>query len=58
MGEETGATVITPAMLQEEEQIEAEGIEKERQIIEKVTGVLAVSCLRALWSCAHKTAIY
>ncbi|XP_062989268.1 lymphoid-specific helicase [Elgaria multicarinata webbii] len=35
MGEEIGATVITPAMLQEEEALEAEGREKERQIMEK-----------------------
>ncbi|XP_066478719.1 lymphoid-specific helicase [Tiliqua scincoides] len=35
MGEETGTTVITPAMVKEEEQLEAEGMEKERQIIEK-----------------------
>lgn len=37
MGEETGTAVITPAMIKEEEQLEAEGIENERQIIEKVT---------------------
>ncbi|XP_053168110.1 lymphoid-specific helicase isoform X2 [Hemicordylus capensis] len=35
MDKQTGATVITAAMLQEEEQLEAEGMEKERQIMEK-----------------------
>ncbi|XP_034993732.1 lymphoid-specific helicase isoform X1 [Zootoca vivipara] len=35
MGAEAGATEITAAMLQEEKQLEAEGIEKERQIMEE-----------------------
>uniref|UniRef100_A0A670I5E4 Helicase, lymphoid specific n=1 Tax=Podarcis muralis TaxID=64176 RepID=A0A670I5E4_PODMU len=35
MGAEAGATEITAAMLQEEKQLEAEGIEEERQIMEK-----------------------
>lgn len=30
--------VITPAMLEEEEQLEAAGLERERQMLEKVTG--------------------
>jgi len=36
MGEQ--AEVITPAMLKEEEQLEAAGLEKERQMLEKVRG--------------------
>lgn len=35
MGEQA---VITPAMLAEEEQLEAAGLEKERQMLEKVSG--------------------
>lgn len=35
MGEQA---VITPAMLAEEEQLEAAGLEKERQMLEKVRG--------------------
>ena len=36
MGEQE--VVITPAMLAEEEQLEAAGLEKERQMMEKVRG--------------------
>ncbi|NWH43393.1 HELLS helicase, partial [Fregata magnificens] len=35
MGEQAEAAVITPAMLKEEEQLEAAGLEKERQMLEK-----------------------
>ncbi|XP_058697720.1 lymphoid-specific helicase isoform X3 [Poecile atricapillus] len=35
MGEQAEATVITPAMLKEEEQLEAAGLEQERQMLEK-----------------------
>ncbi|XP_054238720.1 lymphoid-specific helicase isoform X2 [Indicator indicator] len=35
MGEQAEAAVITPAMLKEEEQLEAEGLEKERQMLER-----------------------
>uniref|UniRef100_A0A8C3DBX8 Proliferation-associated SNF2-like protein n=1 Tax=Corvus moneduloides TaxID=1196302 RepID=A0A8C3DBX8_CORMO len=35
MGEQAEAAVITPAMLQEEEQLEAAGLEQERQMLEK-----------------------
>lgn len=38
MGEQTEAAVITPAMLKEEEQLEAAGLEQERQMLEKVRG--------------------
>lgn len=38
MGEQAEAAVITPAMLQEEEQLEAAGLEQERQMLEKVRG--------------------
>lgn len=38
MGEQAEAAVITPAMLKEEEQLEAAGLEKERQMLEKVRG--------------------
>lgn len=38
MGEQAEAAVITPAMLEEEEQLEAAGLEKERQMLEKVRG--------------------
>lgn len=36
MGEQAEAAVITPAMLKEEEQLEAAGLEKERQMLERV----------------------
>lgn len=36
MGEQAEAVVITPAMLKEEEQLEAAGLEQERQMLEKV----------------------
>nr|XP_048713927.1 lymphoid-specific helicase isoform X2 [Caretta caretta] len=35
MGEQAEAAVITPSMLEEEEQLEAAGMEKERQMLEK-----------------------
>ncbi|NXE60027.1 HELLS helicase, partial [Calcarius ornatus] len=35
MGEQAEAVVITPAMLKEEEQLEAAGLEQERQMLEK-----------------------
>ncbi|XP_037257304.1 lymphoid-specific helicase isoform X2 [Falco rusticolus] len=35
MGEQAEAAVITPAMLREEEQLEAAGLEKERQMLQK-----------------------
>ncbi|KAJ7419128.1 Lymphoid-specific helicase [Pitangus sulphuratus] len=35
MGEQAEAAVITPAMLKEEEQLEAAGLEQERQMLEK-----------------------
>ncbi|XP_052654551.1 lymphoid-specific helicase isoform X3 [Harpia harpyja] len=35
MGEQAEAAVITPAMLKEEEQLEAAGLEKERQMLER-----------------------
>ncbi|XP_061857087.1 lymphoid-specific helicase isoform X2 [Colius striatus] len=35
MGEQAEAAVITPAMLKEEEELEAAGLEKERQMLEK-----------------------
>uniref|UniRef100_A0A8B9F909 Uncharacterized protein n=1 Tax=Amazona collaria TaxID=241587 RepID=A0A8B9F909_9PSIT len=35
MAEQAEAAVITPAMLKEEEQLEAAGLEKERQMLEK-----------------------
>ncbi|NXP77885.1 HELLS helicase, partial [Ramphastos sulfuratus] len=35
MGEQAEAAVITPAMLEEEEQLEAAGLEKERQMLER-----------------------
>lgn len=38
MGEQAEAAVITPAMLEEEEQLEAAGLEQERQMLEKVRG--------------------
>lgn len=38
MGEQAEAAVITPAMLKEEEQLEAAGLEKERQMLERVRG--------------------
>lgn len=38
MGEQAEAAVITPAMLKEEEQLEAAGLEQERQMLEKVRG--------------------
>lgn len=43
MGEQAEAAVITPAMLEEEEQLEAAGLEKERQMLERVrSGVLGL----------------
>lgn len=36
MAEQTEPAVITPAMLEEEEQLEAEGLEKERKMLEEV----------------------
>lgn len=38
MEEQAEAAVITPAMLEEEEQLEAAGLEQERQMLEKVRG--------------------
>lgn len=35
-GEQPETAVITPAMLQEEEQLEAAGLERERKMLEKV----------------------
>lgn len=35
MAEQTEPAVITPAMLEEEEQLEAEGLEKERKMLEE-----------------------
>lgn len=35
--EEPEPAVITPAMLEEEEQLEAAGLERERKMLEKVT---------------------
>lgn len=36
MAEQTEPAVITPAMLEEEEQLEAAGLEKERKMLEEV----------------------
>lgn len=46
MGEQAEAAVITPAMLKEEEQLEAAGLEKERQMLEKVRGGLRARQMR------------
>lgn len=48
MGEQAEAVVITPAMLKEEEQLEAAGLEQERQMLEKVRGGRGLRGLRGL----------
>lgn len=54
MAEQTEPAVITPAMLEEEEQLEAAGLEKERKMLEEEWEERA--CIQSLFSSATSAA--